>query len=335
MLPPLVALALLGAAGPGTGPARAGVIDAPCFGAASRVPGTPCVNPGLRHVVLPAPADVGAVPQANCTVRFRSRALFVCGWGAPPVPTGRTLALVGDSHAAHWRPAVEALARQEGWRAVSMSHAGCPLTLARPVLPTAARRRGCARWNHAVQRWLRAHPEVSVIVVAQHRVRVLPHGLSAGAGYAAAWRQVLSRRGRHVILLRDTPRARAGTLACVGAAVAAGRAPGPACALPRSYALPPDPAARAAAAMHEPRVQLLDFSDVFCGPAVCLPVIGGALVHRDTEHMNRQFVRTLGPLLIAAVDRLRRGWRDPVRRAGPAAQEHGVPGLPGAPSPLE
>lgn len=329
---------LLGALAAGVllGPAAAGagVTDAPCFGAASRDPGKPCENAALRTLVVPSPANAQYVPPADCEVVFRSRALFVCGWGLAPERASKTIALIGDSHAAHWRPALEVLIHRRGWRAVSMSRAGCPLTTAYAKLPTVARSNACGRWNRAVRRWLRRHPEVSVVFVAQHRITVVPRGGRSASstlrhGYTSAWRNLLANYVRHVIVLRDTPRDRPNTQACVQAALAGGRDAGLACAVPLGYALPPDPAAAAARGMHNARVQVADLSRVFCGGGVCLPVIGGALVHRDTEHMTRQFVASLGPILSDEVDRLSQTWRDPVRQAGDVTQDHAVPGPPG------
>lgn len=317
--------------------------DAPCFGAASRTPGAPCVNPALRRVVVPTPAQAQAVPDADCQVAFRSRALFVCAWGGVPADRAvRTVALIGDSHAAHWRPALEVVAAHQGWRVVSMSRAGCPLTAAAPKLPTRARSRACRRWNRAILRWLARHPEVSVVFAGQHRGHVLvPKGASEAAavraGYRGAWLRLLAGHVRHVIVLRDTPRATPGTRACVDRAIAARIPAGAVCAVPRRYALRPDPARGAAVALGHPRVQVADLSRVFCGARSCLPVIGGALVHRDTQHMTREFVRTLGPVLLRSVAGLMRRWRDPVRRAGdvrPAAVVHGVDRRRGRTSPL-
>ena len=99
--------------------------------------------------------------------------------------------------------------------------------------------------------------------------------------------------------------------------------------MPRSYALPRDPAAYAATLPGTPRVQVADLSNVFCGPRTCHPVIGGALVHRDTEHLNRLFVASLSPYLLQTVNRLTAVWRDPVKRAGdftPLSKVGNVPG---------
>jgi hypothetical protein len=40
----------------------------------------------------------------------------------------------------------------------------------------------------------------------------------------------------------------------------------------------------------------------FCGPQLCYPVVGGALVHKDTTHISLAFGLTLGPYLLRAFD---------------------------------
>lgn len=52
-----------------------------CFGAASRVPGAPCVNTALRTLVVPTPAAAQVAPRADCLAAFRSRDLL-CAAGA-------------------------------------------------------------------------------------------------------------------------------------------------------------------------------------------------------------------------------------------------------------
>ena len=45
-----------------------------------------------------------------------------CAFGAA---TRGTFALIGDSHAAHWRPTVAVVARRLGWRGIAISRNGC------------------------------------------------------------------------------------------------------------------------------------------------------------------------------------------------------------------
>jgi hypothetical protein len=49
-------------------------------------------------------------------------------------------------------------------------------------------------------------------------------------------------------------------------------------------------------------MQTVDLTRYFCSAAKCFPVIGGALVLRDTTHMTGVFSASLGPFLGRAVD---------------------------------
>jgi hypothetical protein len=68
--------------------------------------------------------------------------------------------------------------------------------------------------------------------------------------------------------------------------------------VPRSVALPPDPAA-AAAASTPSRVRLIDLTRHLCDAARCYPVVGGLYAYKDTDHINRWFSTTLGPYLLS------------------------------------
>ncbi len=88
-------------------------------------------------------------------------------------------------------------------------------------------------------------------------------------------------------------------LDCVKARRRRGRPLVNACSNRRSAVVFRDPAAAAAAA--RPRARTLDFTRFFCGPARCYPVIGGAYVYKDFDHMNAVFALTLGPFVLRAL----------------------------------
>ncbi len=308
------------AAATSAGPVRpASPRTARCFGAAAADPMRPCRNPRLRAVVVPAPGAAAAAQRTEgCRRRLDRGLLRICLWGTPVREATRTVALVGDSHASHWRAALGPTVAVHRWRAVSISRAGCPLTRARPALPGAARRRACVAWNRQVVRWLAAHPSVTAVFTGGHLIRVIPRrgttmAVDRRGGYTAAWRALRAGGVRHVVVLRDTPRVFGATLRCVEGAVAVRADAGARCAEPRTAALRPDPMAEAATAVPG-LVQVADLSAFFCGAARCRPVIGGALVLRDVSHMTTTFSASLAPYLRRAVDRLAARWRDDGRR---------------------
>jgi hypothetical protein len=312
---------------PASGPAPAGEEPAaedpdtlqarqPCFGAAARDPEHPCQNADLRYEVVPNPADPkSAQKYETCTSVETTPILKACFWGAPADRATRMIALVGDSHASHWRAAMQTVANAKGWRGVSIQRAGCPLTAAHPDLPGEERQQGCIAWNQAVQRWIAAHPEIDTVFTSAHLAKVIPPaGKSMSAarrdGLTAAYRRLLGGAVRHIVVIRGTPRISGQTIPCVERALQEMvQPPGEACALPIAYALRSDPLVAAARSMHTSKVQIADLHDFMCDAARCYPVVGGVLVLRDVSHMTTTFSTSLGPYLLERVNRLSAGWQ--------------------------
>ena len=100
--------------------------------------------------------------------------------------------------------------------------------------------------------WFEHHPEVTTVFVGQvagGRGVVRPPGADNTeleiAGYLGAW-DALPDTVERVIVLVDTPKIQARTLACIQAAIDDGRPAGPKCAEPRAEALDTDTALAAA-----------------------------------------------------------------------------------------
>jgi len=282
--------------------------EPPCFGAASRNPRYRCTNPALSLTVSPPPAEAVLSPNAPCAI-VSQKIPYTCQFGVRAAIADRTIALVGDSHAAHWRGAIEVVAQARRWRGYSVTRSGCPLSTAQPDLPK-ARRDDCTRWRSAVISWFRQHPQVRTVFVSQLAgldVRA-PRGTSerehAVQGYLKAWRR-LPKTVRQIIVLRDTPVSRDDTSLCVQRALSAKKRPGVTCAFPRSVAVRRDPAAIAAQRRgRDRRVRLVDLTPYMCSSRSCFPVVGGVLVHKDKTHLTPLFAGTLGPFLLQRVNKM-------------------------------
>jgi hypothetical protein len=236
----------------------------------------------------------------------------VCAFGAPADRAVATVALVGDSHAAHWRAALDVVAKEKRWRALTIMRGGCPLSTAVRALPEPARRMACAEWKRQVFGWFTRHPEVGTVFVS---------GLSGGtgvvpepgrsefatsvAGYRGAW-DALPASVERIVAIRDTPKMREQRNRCVARAVERREPPAAACALARRRAFDPDPIV-AAASGSPSRVRLVDMTRYFCDRRRCFPVVGGILVAKDSTHLTAAFSATLGPYLLRVVDPLTAG----------------------------
>ena len=56
-------------------------------------------------------------------------------------------------------------------------------------------------------------------------------------------------------------------------------------------------------------MSVFDMTKFFCDRHRCFPVIGGALVHKDTDHLTTTYSQTLGPFLLKRIDALLRAKR--------------------------
>ena len=288
--------------------ATAGPRTPACFGAASHDPDRPCVNPELRNTVVPRPGELANLPSAPCAGVRVDGLLTECTFGVPSARATRTVALVGDSHAAHWRAALDPVARAEGWHGVSLARSSCPLSTAPRDVPE-PNRSGCVRWNQDVLRWLGEHPEVDTLIVSQltgGKGVIGPDGRDSLAareqGYLEAWSRVPASV-RRIVVIRDTPKTlRSGRMApCVTRAVARRRAAGPVCSVSRRAALDPDAAVMAARSLRSERVRTIDLTPYFCGPRRCEPVIGGVLAYKDAHHLTPAYMTTMAPYLRRAL----------------------------------
>lgn len=283
----------------GAGSMRLGVLVQPrCFGAASRDAARPCRNPALARIAHPTPTDAPLIPNSDCTPLPREEGVPPCRFGWPPAEGRPVVALLGDSHAMHWRAAAEVLAVDRGWEGISLARTSCPFTL-HPTGRAPEQNAACARHVRGVLRWLRAHPEAQTVVISSH---TLPVTAERMADYRATWRQIPASV-RRILVIRDTPTIVAPQADCVRRALARGQAPGMRCAQPRSSTVRPDPEAMAARAAGRSRIHLLDFTAAFCGPVLCPATVGGALVRKDGEHLTQAMSLSLGPQLVRAARR--------------------------------
>ena len=278
-----------------------------CFGAASRDPVDPCRNARLARMVKPKPIDALLEANSECKFGDRKGELSPCHFGVPEETASETVALIGDSHAAHWRAAIDTVVAAKNWHGISMTKAGCPFSTAMTDLAEPGKTK-CIRWKRQLFRWFAEHPEIKTVITSNHSGgKVVGKGPAAShrahvKGYAGAMQNLLATV-EHVMAIRDVPRNTKNSSSCVDRAIRKKQNAGPACAVPRDFALKPDPAVGAVKRLDPSRVQLIDMTRFMCSSRLCMPVIGGALVHKDQTHLTRVFAMTLGPFLLRHVER--------------------------------
>lgn len=274
-----------------------------CFGAPARDVVDPCRNPALDTYVFPTPDDALLYPNAECEPEYGSTP-FLCRFGVPAEKAKNTVALLGDSHATHWRGALQKVAEAYDWHGVSMTRSGCTFSFAEPILPGKLKQE-CLDWRQDVLAWFAEHPEVRTVFISQHPGKVVvPRGRSEWStkvrGFRDAWRG-LPDTVRHIVIIRDTPYVTSRTPDCVTRAMRRKKNAGTTCALPRRKALKTDHAAIAAERFDLPGLKSVDMTRFMCDTRRCFPVVGGALTHKDVGHITVVFSETLGPFLLRKV----------------------------------
>jgi len=278
-----------------------------CFGAAALDPRKPtcaaetAAQAGQKgqadRVLVPSPVSAFDDKPKTCMQAIDKAALRICATGPSAAKATRQVAVIGDSHAMAWMPALQAVAKQRGWRLIALLKGSCPLTEAVRVMG-AQDAASCVSWNDAVQSWMAKHPEIDqVIVTASSKNEFVPKPGESGQqtaiqGYLTAWDE-LPDSVRRIVVLRDVPRPRADVVTCAQAAVSADRAVRE-CGRAADRALLNDPEVEAAK-QSDRKPMLIDLSKYFCVDDYCSPEIGGAFVYRDGHHMTATFARTLAP----------------------------------------
>jgi hypothetical protein len=219
------------------------------------------------------------------------------------VGSATTVALVGDSHAAMWQPAVEQVATERGWRLETMGKVTCPLLdlpISSPYLDREYTE--CEQWRGEVLDRLRAeHPALVVLGTAHHYSPDFRFTV-----YSQQWTDALARTvselratGATVLVLGPIPWPQTNVPTCLSEHLDSTAA----CGLARGSALDDAGIAAEAAATATGGGRYADLSALFCTADRCPVVVGDQLVYRDDNHVTLGYARWLAPVVGALIDR--------------------------------
>lgn len=283
----------------------------PCFGAAALgepgacapATGDPVPSPAL------APRDKSAAYDKlddgeNCFAFVPSFPTRTCRFGPPDAPV--RIALVGNSHAGQWLPALQELAEPRGWAVTTYLASQCAMSDVAQQFDTKAHSAACSRWvRRTAERVVADRPDV---VVLTNRISVAAAGHSYDDSvdpYRTGYRSVLRRwsaAGLPVLVLHDTPTPGDAGVISVPDCVAEHLDDPSACSGARSDWVPRDPAHDLARSTDLPGISPVDLTDRICRSERCDAVVGGVLVYFDASHLTATYARTLAPYLAPSVE---------------------------------
>jgi peptidoglycan/LPS O-acetylase OafA/YrhL len=255
--------------------------------------------------IEPAPAlatdDIPVTYGMGCHVRHDAGDPILCRFGDRAGDV--KVALVGDSKAAQWMPAIDAVATDNGWQLLHLTKSACAFSFAVSPYDDEPKRQRCSEWVRATIDVL-AEESPDVVLVSQF----VSHGFGEGggdgevggaagpemvAGMLDVYRDVEERTGARVVVLMDNPLPPFSVYECVAEHLDDLRA----CAFPRDLNSGGRAAQRAAVAGGA--IAVLDLVDLICPTETCAPIIGGVLVYRQDSHLTDTYVRTTADGLAA------------------------------------
>ncbi len=276
------------------------------LGAATLRPGADAAAVDDPGWVTPDPLVSGedrpAADVDHCQVGVEVSEPVSCAFGVPDAST--TIALVGDSKAMQWLPALQEAAATRGWRVVTWGKSSCPYSDA-PAALAGAPYPQCDAWNRAVTDALRADPPDAVVTSGAAHSAWTGRGTAReplAAGYASRW-SALADAGVPVVVVGDSPASPDDLDVCAArhpteltrcSFDTASAVAGSGLAVQRE--------AVATASADAPGVTLLDLTPQVCPGEQCPVVIGHVAVHRAGDHLTATYAATLAPQVGAALD---------------------------------
>lgn len=222
-----------------------------------------------------------------------------------------TVAVIGDSHAAMWNPAVQSAVDQRDWRKLLMAKASCPivdLPLTEHLNAMTEELQRCAQWRSGIMARLRAEPPQLVIVASVRGYSPEGIGVWDKPGFDPfnkGWIDGLGKlvkelrnNGSQVLVLGPEPKLPSVTTNCLAAHLEDPTA----CAA--SW-----PAANNAGVEAESAVvaanggQYANTVDLFCSGERCPAVVSNTMVFYDASHISRAYSLAMGPVIGALIDR--------------------------------
>jgi len=211
-----------------------------------------------------------------------------------------TIALVGDSHASHWFPAIEAIALERGWRLLTFVKVSCSFTtLVQRNLALKREYRECTAFNEATVARLNQIKPALTIIVNRRTFRPIEENITSALAGAALGEMVARIPGATAILV-DTPDPGRDVPACLSKHPSDIRA----CLFTQDDADNREIGIAERVAADVSGATLIDLTANICTEWPCSPISGSVLIYRDEDHMTETFSRSLAAPLGVEIAKL-------------------------------
>jgi hypothetical protein len=254
----------------------------------------------LRRSLASARTDEERLRADGCLAFEGVTAPRPCVYGDPN--GAFTVALVGDSHAAQWFPALERIAEARHWRVLTFVKVACPFLDLR-IRNVALKREytECEAYREAtIARLGTIRPDLTLISSSRFAIHPVLGADASIARQGAALARFIDRLSGEIAVIVDTPDPGRDVPACLSGHVRDVRA----CAVSPEVAGAGHLGAIEEAATEATGAGLIDLTRRVCRADPCPVAVDGMIVFRDTRHLTATFSRSLAPDLDRSIGML-------------------------------
>lgn len=268
-----------------------------CFGAMSRITGSICEElaptplvPDLALVHDDVPVDANDCKSDTDEVK-------VCSFGN--IGSLTKVALIGDSHAGHWFPAVLEIAKKNSWQLDVYLRSSCTFSTVQRSEVYA----GCPIWSRAAVDAISENGPYEIAIISSLAPNLYGDGNAddlVQQGFQSVWSPMIED-GTKIAVIKDTPYWIEDPLTCINAHPEDNSF----CQQPQNTVFP-TPDLEFLVAQTTPGVSAVDMTPYLCNKETCSTVIGGVIVYSDYHHMTATYSKSLAnPLKLSLEKSLR------------------------------
>lgn len=254
------------------------------------------VPDNLEPPLLSAQYDTSIVYENGCHQYYDSKVKEGCVFGDPNGEI--TIAVWGDSHAAQWFEALNAISTERGWRFLSITQGSCPfLDVVTYSFNDQADNNFCRPWRESVREYMKAQG-VDVVLLSQYYS--LKDSVDRSAIKPEVWRTQLGplidglrADGIEPVVLGDTPDPPDDVPKCVSSRRTSVNSCAP--GVPTAADTAVEEIIRSTTVERE--VSFVEPRRWLCANEVCPVIVGNLLVYRDGHHVSNQFMKWLTPVV--------------------------------------
>ncbi|RNL75512.1 acyltransferase family protein [Nocardioides marmorisolisilvae] len=258
--------------------------------------------PAIYPNPLKAVDDIPALYNSGCQVDVPTTKPKVCRYGSANART--TIAVVGDSKAAQWVPAFQALARINHWQILTYTKSACSfatITITNAGKPYTQ----CRTWTDNVIKDLTTKSKPDYVVTVSQKGRGIigtkdgkpqTSKVAFEKQVASTW-NTLAKAGIKVISLGDTPQTGMQVYSCVAQHQKNYFSK---CTYDKAKGIRLSGLDEQRAAAAKAHVPFIDMTSFICPPAyknACPPVIGNVMIYRQGSHITKTYIETMSQQL--------------------------------------